>query len=65
MIISIDKNTPTSNLLNVKVSSIITDNILRGTVKDIQITDTDEFWLFIFYLEEGNQIEIKKIKNIC
>jgi len=34
-------------------------------VKDIQITDTDEFWLFIFYLEEGNQIEIKKIKNIC
>ncbi|MGA9650783.1 MULTISPECIES: hypothetical protein [Pedobacter] len=65
MIISIDKNTPTSNLLNVKVGSIITDNILRGTVKDIQITDTDEFWLFIFYLEEGNQIEIKKIKNIC
>ena len=65
MIISIDKNTPTSSLLNVKVGSIITDNILRGTVKDIQITDTDEFWLFIFYLEEGNQIEIKKIKNIC
>jgi len=65
MIISIDKNIPTSNLLNVKVGSIITDNILRGTVKDIQITDTDEFWLFIFYLEEGNQIEIKKIKNIC
>ncbi|GAA3952762.1 hypothetical protein GCM10022246_03770 [Pedobacter ginsengiterrae] len=65
MIISIDKNTPTSNLLNVKVGSIITDNILSGTVKDIQITDTDEFWLFIFYLEEGNQIEIKKIKNIC
>lgn len=65
MIISIDKNTPTSNLLNIKAGSIITSNTLHGTVKDIQINDTDEYWLFIFYLEEGNQIEIIKIKNVC
>lgn len=65
MAISIDKNTPTSNLLDIKIGSIITNNTLTAKVKDIQVTDTDEFWLFIFYLEEGNQIEIRKIKNIC
>ena len=65
MAISIDKNTPTSNLLDIKIGSIITNNTLTGRVKDIQVSDTDEFWLFIFYLEEGNQIEIRKIKNIC
>lgn len=65
MTISIDKNTPTSNLLEIKVGSVISNGTLNGQVKDIKISDTDQFWLFIFYLEQGNQIEITKIKNVC
>ncbi|MFC3562976.1 hypothetical protein [Pedobacter jamesrossensis] len=65
MVISINKNTPTSDLLEIKVGSIVSNGTFNGRVKDVKITDTDEFWLFIFFLEEGGQIEIRKIKNIC
>jgi len=66
MIVKIDRNTPTSDLLEIKVGSNVTDgNELEGFVKEIKINDTDEFWLFIFFLDNGNQIEITKIKNIC
>ncbi|WP_316829945.1 hypothetical protein [Pedobacter aquatilis] len=64
--IKVDKNTATSTLLEVKIGSVITDgHEITGTVTEINITDTDEFWLFIFYLDEKKQIEIRKIKNIC
>ena len=64
--ITIDKNTPTSDLLEIEVGFNITDgNKLKGYVTEIKISDTDEFWLFLFSLDNGNQIEIMKIKNIC
>lgn len=57
---------PTSDLLDIKIGTTITDgNEIMGCVKEIKISDTDEYWLFIFSLDNGNHIEIMKIKNIC
>jgi len=64
--LKINNNTPTSDLLNIKVNDdLINENNLFGKVKAIDIIDTDEFWLFTFKLQNNQQIEIKKIKNIC
>lgn len=65
MIALIDKNTPTSDLLEIKIGSEVNNGNISGFVKDIKITDTDELWLFIFYLDNETEFEIIKIKNIC
>ncbi|GGI24581.1 hypothetical protein [Pedobacter mendelii] len=66
MLTILDKNTPTSNLLEINVNDHISDGKgIDGTVNKIVITDNDEFWLFIFMLNNNKQIEIRKIKNIC
>jgi len=62
----IDKNTPTSKLLEIKKDHLIeNEQGINGTVEKVEINNDDESWLFIFHLADGNQIEIKKIKNIC
>lgn len=62
----IDNNTPTSTLLEIKKNDRIEDEKgVYGTVEKVEINNDDAFWLFIFQLTDGSQIEIKKIKNIC
>jgi len=62
----IDNNTPTSTLLEIKKNDLIEDEKgVYGTVEKVEINNDDAFWLFIFRLTDGSQIEIKKIKNIC
>lgn len=64
--LKIDYHTPTSDLLNIKVDDLIINEAgISGRVKSIEIVDTDEFWLFIFLLENNKLIEIRKIKNSC
>lgn len=62
----ITDNTPTSDLLEIKINHYISDNKGKaGLVSHINIVETDEFWLFIFTLNNAQIIEIRKIKTIC
>ncbi|WP_316739435.1 hypothetical protein [Pedobacter aquatilis] len=64
--IKIDENTPTSDLLSLKENTFIEcDNGISGMIKNIDVETTDLFWLFTFMLENGFEIEIRKIKNVC
>lgn len=61
----ISNDLPTSTLLEIKVWEVITDGKGQpGTVKNIEISETDEFLMFNFQLE-GNHIIIKKLKQVC
>lgn len=64
--IKIDERTPTSDLLSLKENTLIeNENGISGAIKNISVSVTDEYWLFEFLLDNGKEIEIKKIKNVC
>jgi hypothetical protein len=63
--IIISDNLPTSTLLELKVGEEVTNgNDQFGTIKNIEISETDEFLMFIFQLEDSHII-VKKLKQIC
>jgi len=63
--ITVNDSLPTSTLLELKVGDMISNsNDLSGPIKNIEISETDEFLLFIFQLE-GRHIIIKKLKQVC
>jgi len=64
--ISINKNLPTSDLLDVKVGDEVDNGAGKeGQVSVIHVTETDEYLQFLFGLENGQEIEIRKLKQIC
>jgi len=64
--IKIDEHTPTSDLLSLKEGALIeNDKGISGIIQNINISVTDAYWLFEFVLDDGKEIEIKKIKNLC
>ena len=63
--ITVNDSLPTSTLLELKVGDMISNsNDPSGPIKNIEISETDEFLLFIFQLE-GRHIIIKKLKQVC
>lgn len=61
----INDNLPTSTLLEIKIGEVITDGKGQsGTVKSIEISETDEFLMFLFRLE-GSHIIVRKLKQVC
>ena len=61
----INDNLPTSTLLEIKIGEVITDGKGQsGIVKSIEISETDEFLMFLFRLETG-YIIVKKLKQVC
>ena len=63
--ITVNDSLPTSTLLEIKVGEIITDGKGQsGTVKSIEISETDEFLMFLFQLD-GSHILVKKLKQVC
>lgn len=63
--ITVNDSLPTSTLLEIKVGEVITDGKGQsGTVKSIEISETDEFLMFLFHLE-GSHIIVKKLKQVC
>lgn len=61
----INHNLPTSTLLDLKVGDEITNgNDRSGTIKNIEISETDEFLMFLFQLETS-YIIVKKLKQVC
>ena len=63
--ITVNDNLPTSTLLELKVGDEITDeNGQSGKIKTIEISETDEFLMFLFHLE-SKHIVIKKLKQVC
>ena len=64
--IKIDEHTPTSDLLSLKEGTVIeNDKGISGIIQNINFSVTDAYWLFEFLLDNGKEIEIKKIKNVC
>jgi len=63
--ITVNDNLPTSTLLELKVGDEITDDKDKsGAIKSIEISETDEFLMFLFHLE-SKHIVIKKLKQVC
>ncbi|MGQ7856331.1 hypothetical protein ACUN24_19015 [Pedobacter sp. WC2501] len=63
--IAVNDSLPTSTLLEIKVGEVITDGKGQsGAVKSIEISETDEFLMFLFQLED-NHIIVKKLKQVC
>lgn len=61
----INDNLPTSTLLEIKIGEVITDGKGQsGIVKSIEISETDEFLMFLFQLETS-YIIVKKLKQVC
>lgn len=64
--IVVNKNIPTSNLLEIKLNDRIENGEgTAGMVSVINIHETDEYLMFLFGLDNGSEIEIKKLKQIC
>ena len=63
--ITVNDSLPTSTLLEIKVGEVITDGRGQsGIVKSIEISETDEFLMFLFQLESSHII-VKKLKQVC
>jgi len=62
--IFVDEKMPTSTLLELKAGDAINNNHLAGVIKQIDITETDEFLMFRFVLAQG-EIEVRKLKLVC
>ncbi|QXU44162.1 hypothetical protein [Pedobacter sp. D749] len=63
--ITVNDSLPTSTLLEIKVGEVITDGKSQsGAVKSVEISETDEFLMFLFQLED-NHIIVKKLKQVC
>lgn len=63
--ITLNDKLPTSTLLELKVGDNVgNENNLSGLIEKIEITETDEFLMFLFKLEHGD-IVVKKLKQVC
>ncbi|WP_025143564.1 hypothetical protein [Pedobacter jeongneungensis] len=62
--ITLNDQLPTSTLLELKVGDDISNGNQSGKIKNIEISETDEFLMFLFQLE-NNHIIIKKLKQVC
>ena len=60
----VNDNLPTSVLLELKVGNEITDGNHSGIIKNIEISETDEYLMFLFHLESSH-IVVKKLKQVC
>ncbi|KLT63792.1 hypothetical protein [Pedobacter sp. BMA] len=61
----LNDNIPTSLLLDVKPGDEITSAEISGVVHKIEIQETDDFLLFIFILEDKQELAIKKLRQVC
>lgn len=63
--ITVNDQLPTSSLLDLKIGNHITDgNKLSGKISGIEISETDEFLMFLFHLENSHII-VRKLKQVC
>lgn len=62
--IAVHDQLPTSMLLELKVGDDISNENQSGKIKNIEISETDEFLMFLFQLENSHII-IKKLKQVC
>jgi len=62
--IAVHDQLPTSTLLELKVGDDISNGNQSGKIKNIAISETDEFLMFLFQLENSHII-IKKLKQVC
>jgi hypothetical protein len=62
---TVNDSLPTSTLLELKVGDEISDGKNQsGTIQSIEISETDEFLMFLFQLDSKHVI-VKKLKQVC
>lgn len=61
----VDDQIPTSALLEIKIGDAIGQDAVHGRVAKIEIQETDEFLQFLFDIESGEQIVVRKLKQVC
>jgi len=62
--IAVNDQLPTSMLLELKIGDVISTGNQSGIIQNVEISETDEFLMFLFQLE-GSHIIIKKLKQVC
>ncbi|MGN7990412.1 hypothetical protein ACTJKC_23950 [Pedobacter sp. 22226] len=62
--IAVNDQLPTSTLLELKVGDTITSGNQSGIIQKVEISETDEFLMFLFQLE-SNHIMVRKLKQVC
>ncbi|GAA4205987.1 hypothetical protein GCM10022289_26310 [Pedobacter jeongneungensis] len=62
--IAVNDQLPTSTLLELKVGDAITSGNQSGIIQKVEISETDEFLMFLFQLE-SNHIMVRKLKQVC
>lgn len=62
--IAVNDQVPTSTLLELKVGHAITNGNQSGIIQMVEISETDEFLMFLFQLE-SNHIMVRKLKQVC
>ncbi|MCX2495345.1 hypothetical protein OQX63_17775 [Pedobacter sp. PF22-3] len=62
--IAVNDQLPTSMLLELKIGDVISNGNQSGIIQNVEISETDEFLMFLFQLE-GSHIIIKKLKQVC
>ncbi|MCX2574527.1 hypothetical protein [Pedobacter sandarakinus] len=64
--IILNNDVPTSTALSVKIGDKVSDGKnLTGIVSNIQIEETDASLLLIFKLNSGEEIIVKKMRQVC
>ncbi|TCD10393.1 hypothetical protein EZ449_08555 [Pedobacter frigidisoli] len=63
--ITVSDNSPTSNLLEIKVGDEIQSDSRSGIVQEIEIQERDDYMMFLFALENKQQIIVRKIRQVC
>ncbi|WP_421939891.1 hypothetical protein [Pedobacter sp.] len=62
----INQDTPTSTLLSFKIGDAADfEKGISGIIEDILIQETDQYLAFIFTLTTGEEIQIKKMRQVC
>jgi hypothetical protein len=62
--IAVNDQLPTSMLLELKIGDVISTGNQSGIIQNVEISETDEFLMFLFQLE-GSHIIIKKLNQVC
>ena len=58
--IAVNDQLPTSMLLELKIGDAISNGNQSGIIQNVEISETDEFLMFLFQLEDSHII-IKKL----
>ncbi|QPH40410.1 hypothetical protein [Pedobacter endophyticus] len=61
----VNEDTPTTSLLDLQAGHQISNGLINGTISQIDIQETDSYLMFLFLLDNEQEITVKKIRQVC